>query len=112
MITELTADQEKSIYDIRDEYIAKGRSTKQLSDQKITDIVSEFYKQNGMDGLKSVFIMDSPLGCQILANFLRKNTLENIGKNIKENIGENVWENIGRNIRENIGENIGRNIRK
>jgi hypothetical protein len=115
VITKLTKAQERDIATTRDEYL-KHYFSLEFDKNKAIKLVKFIYGRKK----PSVFIMDSPLGCQMAANLLRKNIgeniRENIGENIRENIGDNIWKNIGdniwENIEENIRKNIGENIRK
>ena len=137
-IETLTKEQEAAIIPFREKWIKRTLRTEK-TDEEIKQGVKNLYKTSG-EKEPIVFIMDSPFGAQVMVNFLRNLTKEqleemrlvdikmdnirinigdnirdniwnNIGDNIESNIRNNIWSNIGDNIENNIGDNIRNNIR-
>ena len=117
-IETLTKEQEAAIIPFREKWIKRTLRTEK-TDEEIKQGVKNLYKTSG-EKEPIVFIMDSPFGAQVMVNFLRNLTkeqleemrlvdikMDNIGDNIESNIGDNIWNN----IRDNIGDNIRNNIR-
>jgi len=117
-IIKLTTEQESSIPEFRQKWIALGESTARSDPSEMIDAVNDLYDSIGQKRVP-VFVMDSPLGCIVAANLfkagiganIRDNIRDNIDDNIGDNIEENIWDNIGDNIQENNQEKIGVNIR-
>ena len=135
MIEALTKSQEEAIVPFREKWIDRILRTEK-TDEEIKQGIKNFYKMSGREE-PVVFIMDSPLGSQVMVNFLRnltkeqleeirladiktnniekniwKNIRNNIERNIEKNIWNNIWKNIEKNIERNIEKNIERNIEK
>ena len=125
-IETLTKEQEAAIIPFREKWIKRTLRTEK-TDEEIKQGVKNLYKTSG-EKEPIVFIMDSPFGAQVMVNFLRNLTkeqleemrlvdikMDNIGDNIESNIWNNIrsniWDNIESNIWNNIENNIGDNIR-
>ena len=117
-IETLTKEQEAAIIPFREKWIKRTLRTEK-TDEEIKQGVKNLYKTSG-EKEPIVFIMDSPFGAQVMVNFLRNLTKEQLEEmrlvdikmdNIGDNIGDNIWNNIRSNIWSNIWSNIGDNIR-
>lgn len=115
MIDKLTKKQEQAIVPYR-EFWKKRILRTEKTDEEIIKGVENLYKMAGFKKPK-VYLMDSPLGSQIFANFLKNSTTDatdnisddieiNIRSNIREDIESNIVSNIWSNIRDNIENNI------
>ena len=104
MLNQLTKKQEEAIIPFKEYWIDRILRTEK-TDEEIKQGVKNLYKMCGLEE-PGVFLMDSPLGSQVLANILKQNIRQNIGQNIEQNIGQNIGLNIRRNIRHNIEQNI------
>jgi len=109
MFENLTKEQEAMMIPFREKWKARILRTEK-TDEEIKQGIKNLYKTCGMDE-PVVFIMDSPLRCQVMAKILKGIVEDNSPKNIGNNIWEIIWENIRDNVWENIKENIGENIR-
>ena len=116
-IETLTKEQEAAIIPFREKWIKRTLRTEK-TDEEIKQGVKNLYKTSG-EKEPIVFIMDSPFGAQVMVNFLRNLTKEQLEEmrlvdikmdNIGDNIESNIWNNIESNIRNNIGDNIRINI--
>ena len=117
-IETLTKEQEAAIIPFREKWIKRTLRTEK-TDEEIKQGVKNLYKTSG-EKEPIVFIMDSPFGAQVMVNFLRNLTKEQLEEmrlvdikmdNIRNNIENNIWNNIRNNIRSNIRDNIESNIR-
>ena len=97
----LTQHEQEMIPVIRDRWLNYILScNNNLDKEKAAKGIEWLYKFCKKEKPIMIF-MDSPLGCQIAANFFI-----NKGQNIWQNIWQNIGQNIGQNIRQNIGNHI------
>ena len=107
----LTQHEQEMIPVIRDRWLNYILScNNNLDKEKAAKGIEWLYKFCKKEKPIMIF-MDSPLGCQIAANFFI-NKGQNIWQNIWQNIGQNIGQNIRQNIRQNIEQNILQNIRQ
>ena len=108
-IETLTKEQEAAIIPFREKWIKRTLRTEK-TDEEIKQGVKNLYKTSG-EKEPIVFIMDSPFGAQVMVNFLRNLTKEQLEEMRLVDIKmDNIWNNIRSNIRDNIRDNIWNNI--
>ena len=72
MLTKLTPEQEASIPEFRAKWIAVGENTSRTLPADMRNAINGLYDSIGQKRVP-IFVMDSPLGCVIAANYFRAN---------------------------------------
>jgi len=109
MITQLTPEQESLIYSHREEWKDLFWKTNNPNKDNITKSIEWLYE---FSGLKKPFVWfcDSPLMCQLMANILNANGLDNVLANVWNNVWNNVSDNVSANVRANVRANVSDNV--
>ena len=84
MLNELTEEHKALIPTVRDEWISKAiQSGSKIDREKAINGINFVYELSKIEKPKMVFIVDSPLGAQLLANILPA-LLPKLHKNLRE----------------------------
>ena len=91
MINNLSKEQELAIIPHRDKWLNKIFNYELYNSKTTESIISSMKELYKFCNLKEplVIILDSPLGCQYMANII-----DNIENNVKNNVGDNIENNV------------------
>jgi len=112
----LTPAQQLVLNDVRDEYIQQFNKL-EFNEQAARDLVDLVRCGYMKEKRPMIFIVDSPLGAQLLVHVLkqmkefRDNMWANVWANVWDNVRDNVWANVRANVGDNVWANVEDNVR-
>ena len=127
-LNHLNKEQEELMITVRNEYLSKFFTYKDIDKKKCQEFINSIYKDINLPS-PLLIITDSPLGCQYTANLLkildenkkfvsdnvRDNVSANVWANVRDNVSANVWDNVRdnvwANVRDNVSDNVWDNVR-
>ena len=102
-LNHLNKEQEELMITVRNEYLSKFFTYKDIDKKKCQEFINSIYKDINLPS-PLLIITDSPLGCQYTANLLK--ILDENKKFVSDNVSDNVWDNVRDNVWANVRVNV------
>lgn len=103
MITELTAEQEAMLAEVRDEWLTVGLSTEPADRAAAEDGVRAAYRRAGLTPPHVMVWLDSPLAGCIGATVLREDQVcDQVGAKVRDLVWAQVRDQVGPQVREQV----------
>ena len=109
ILEKLTPEQEKLIPIIRDNWINRAFSGKDLTIPEIRDGINWMY-QKSRKKPPMIFVCDSPFSSQILANVLKKSDLLKRIRKITDTIPQALRNSVGESVRDSVRDSVGASV--
>lgn len=102
MITELTAEQEAMLAEVRDEWLTVGLSTEPADRAAAENGVRAAYRRAGLTPPRVMVWLDSPLAGCIGATVLRDQVCDQVGAKVRDLVWAQVRDQVGPQAREQV----------
>lgn len=102
MITELTAEQEAMLAEVRDEWLTVGLSTEPADRAAAEDGVRAAYRRAGLTPPRVMVWLDSPLAGCIGAAVLGDQVWDQVGAKARDLVWAQVRDQVGAQVREQV----------
>jgi len=111
MLEELSQEQQALITKVRDKWLdLVFESKKPLDKQKTTDSIKWLYSLAELPA-PLVVILDSPRGCQIASNIIKKENLSQVWDQVESQIENQVMSQVGNQVRSQVWNQVWGQVR-